>query len=117
MLRFLFSLRLLLSPGDTGGCSPLGPASLSSDGLLLDDVDVDDDVDLGLPVLGALVDGVAAVAAGALGDDVLGVPPVALGALVVWGLLATAGAGASVGTLGFMIPVPHITNLIPIPNP
>ena len=55
---------------------------------------------------------------GALGDDVLGVPPVALETLVVWGLLATAGAGASsVGTLGFMIPVPHITNLIPIPNP
>ena len=115
MLRFLYWILLLLSPGDTGGCSPLGPASLSSDGLLLDDVDVNDDVDLGLPVLGALVDGVAAVAAGALGDDVLGVPPVALGALVVWGLLATAGARASVGTLGFMIPVPHITNLIPIP--
>ena len=108
MLRFLFWILLLLSPGDMAGCSPLGPASVSSDCLLLD---VDDEVDLGLPALGALVDGVAAVAAGALGDDVLGVPPVALGALVVWGLLATAGAGASsVGTLGFMIPVPHITN-------
>ena len=54
--RFLFWVLLLLSPGDMAGCSPLGPASVSSDCLLLDDVDVDDDVDLGLPALGALVD-------------------------------------------------------------
>ena len=83
MLRFLFCI-LLLSSGDTGGCSPLGPASLSSAGLLPDDVEVDVDVDLGLPALATLVDGVAAVA---------------------WGLLAPAGA-SSVGTLGCTILIP-----------
>ena len=83
MLLFLFCTRLL-SSGDTGGCSPLGPASLSSAGLLPDDVEVDVDVDLGLPVLAALVDGVAAGAAGPLGDDVRGILPGVVGALVAW---------------------------------
>jgi len=82
MLLFLFCT-LLLSSCDTGGCSPLGPASLSSAGLLPDDVEVDVDVDLGLPAL-VLVDGVVAGAAGPLGDDVRGILPGVVGALVAW---------------------------------
>ena len=105
MLLFLFCI--LLSSGDTGACSPLGPASLSSAGLL------GDDVDLGLIVPNVLVDGVVggvalglvAGAAGPLGDDDGILPGVAggrvAGVLWAWYILIISAGAASVGTLGF----------------
>ena len=113
MLLLLFCT-LLLSPGDTGACSPLGPALLSSAGLL------GEDGDLGLLVPDVLVDGVeggvslglglVADAAGPLGDDAGVLPGVvggrvagALGAWGAWFILIISAGAASVGTLGFII--------------
>ena len=119
MLLLLFCT-LLLSPGDTGACSPLGPASLSSAGLL------GEDGDLGLLVPDVLVDGVeggvslglglVADAAGPLGDDAGILPGVVggrvAGALGAWYILIISAGAASVGTLGFIIQ--H--SLLPIAN-
>ena len=107
MLLFLFCI-LLLSSGETGACSPLGPAPLSSAGLL------GDDDGLGLLVADVLVAGVVggvglgtvAGAAGPLGDDDGILPGVAggsaAGVLGTWYILIACAGAASVGTLGFL---------------